>query len=71
MDERPNIDAFIDSTKAACLWFVAPGRRPASDGERLALLDTIQRNGTLAQFRRAGEFKTWLSRHSSETSAAS
>ena len=65
------VDALADECRVSCLWYVAASYYPASDEERWNLLDLIQQHADLATFKRAGELKRWLSRHSNDASAAS
>lgn len=75
MSERDDIerevDAFIESQRTLCLWFLRADFRPTTDEERLEALAAIARHGDRAAFARASELKRWLSPHSSSTSAAS
>jgi hypothetical protein len=61
----------VDEYRGRCLWFLAPEYYPATTEEALRVLDSIQRHGDLAAFRRAGELKRWVLAPSSGTSAGS
>jgi hypothetical protein len=65
------IDALVDECRVQCLWYARPDYYPRSDAERLGVLEAIQERSSLAVFQRAGALKAWLSRHSSDASAAS
>ena len=60
---------FVDDNRARCLWFMREDYYPATLAERHHVLRQIERHGDLDAFRRAGEFRTWLSQHFSEPSA--
>jgi hypothetical protein len=68
---RDDIDRFVDQYRVRCLWFLRAGYYPATDAERLRVLDEIQRYGDREAFRLAGELRQWLSRPSNARSAAS
>jgi hypothetical protein len=65
------IDDLIDLHRPRCLWFLRFDYYPATDEERLGLLEAIQKKGGLDAFRQAGELKKWLLHGTNETSAAS
>lgn len=70
----PNAEAFrrfVDQYRAQCLWFLRPDYYPRTPTEFAEVLRLIERHGDRDAFRQAAEFRQWLSRHSSETSAAS
>jgi len=69
--EEDTLRALVDEYRGRCLWFLAPGYYPESASERLRVLDSIQRHGDLAAFKRAGEVKRWVLAHSSAASAGS
>jgi hypothetical protein len=68
---RDDIDRLVDEYRVRCLWFLRADYYPATDAERLRVLDEIQRNGDREAFRVAGELRQWLSRPSNARSAAS
>jgi hypothetical protein len=65
------IDAFIETHRDRCLWFVRRDFHPRTDDERLWLLTEIQRHSDRATFTRAGLLKRCLSPISSDASVAS
>ena len=70
-DRRNHINELIEAQRAVCLWYLRSDYFPTTDVERVRVLDAIQKYGDLEAFRRAGEFKQWLLRHSSEVSVGS
>jgi hypothetical protein len=72
---HPALDAevrsLIDDYRERCLWFVRPDYYPTSPDEVLRVLQWIRARGDKEAFQRAGKIEQWLSRTSSETSAAS
>ena len=68
---RADVDRLVDDYRVRCLWFLRPDYYPASDAERLRVLDYIERYGDRDAFRKAGELRRWLSRPSSVRSAGS
>ena len=67
---REDVDRLVDEYRVRCLWFLREDYYPATDAERLRVLDEIARQGDRDAFRRAGELRQWLSRRSSADSAA-
>lgn len=65
------IDALVDECRVECLWSYRRDYYPHTDSERQQILDAIQERSTRELFRRAGRLKAWLSRLSSDGSAAS
>jgi hypothetical protein len=53
--------------RASCLWFVRRGHSPASDGERMALLRSLEARADRETYILTRELREWLSRLSSET----
>jgi hypothetical protein len=76
-DERPAqevermVDELVGELRLRCLWFLRPDYWPATDEERLQVLNYIQRHGDRAAFLKAAEAKRWLLRRCSERSASS
>ena len=60
----------VDEYRVQCLWFLREDHYPASATERERVLRWIELHGDVPAFRRVAEVRTWLSRRSSETSAA-
>lgn len=56
--------------RATCLWFLREDLFPSGPAETLRVLEHIKRNGNRQAFVEASELAAWLSRDSSETSAA-
>jgi hypothetical protein len=63
------IDALVDEYRTRCLWSFPSGYYPRTTGERLRILNAIERNGDLAAYRRVSTLRQWLSRLSSEASS--
>jgi hypothetical protein len=68
-DTAAAIDALVDEYRTRCLWFLRPGYYPRTVREQLRALDSIERHGDLAAYRRASTLRQWLSQISSEASA--
>jgi hypothetical protein len=64
------VDAFVDEWRVCALWSVRRGWYPATDDQRLQVLDTIQQHCDRDGFVRAARLKAWLSRRSSAASAS-
>lgn len=60
---------FVDEYRSRCLWFLREDYYPATPAEREEVLRQIEQHGDREAFRRVAQFRTWLSQHSSETSA--
>lgn len=72
MDEIPDaVDRLVDEYRSRCLWFLRSDYYPATDIERLQVLEYIERYGDREAFRRAAEIRRWLSPTSSARSAVS
>jgi hypothetical protein len=72
MGEIPDaVDRLVDEYRSRCLWFLRSEYYPATDTERLQVLEYIERYGDREAFRRAAEIRRWLSRTSSARSAVS
>jgi hypothetical protein len=67
---RQSVNQLIDEYRDQCLWFLREGYYPSTRDEQDRILAMIQRYGDVAAWRRASELRSWLSRRSSETSAA-
>ncbi len=65
------VTALVDEYRHRCLWFLRENYYPATDQERLKVLDYIQRYGDSDAFRRAGQVRRWTSQSCKEKSAAS
>lgn len=72
--ESSDLDAavrsLVDEYRSRCLWFLKEAYYPSTAEETRRVLGWIRQHGDVAAFRRAGEIEQWLSRASSETSAA-
>ena len=60
----------VDDYRTRCLWFLREDYYPTTAAECERVLRLIEQHGDLRAFRRVAELRTWLSRRSSETSAA-
>jgi len=67
----PGLDPFVDEYRSRCLWFLRSDYYPRTPAEILRVLQQIERHGDVAAFQRAADIRRWLSRSSSESSAAS
>jgi hypothetical protein len=65
------VDRLVDEYRSRCLWFLRSEYYPATDTERLQVLEYIERCGDREAFRRTAEIRRWLSRTSSARSAVS
>jgi hypothetical protein len=70
-DLAREIDELVDECRDTCLWYQPRDYRPQTDAERWLVLDAIQKHADRRTFQRAARLKEWLSRLSSDTSAAS
>ena len=70
LPEEP-VRRLVDNYRVQCLWFLRGDYYPATAAECERVLRLIERHGDLPAFRRVAEVRTWLSRRSSGTSAAS
>ncbi|MBY0493119.1 MAG: hypothetical protein K2Y23_02775 [Cyanobacteria bacterium] len=62
---------FVDQYRERCLWFLRDDYYPRTRAAREEVLRQIAQHGDRDAFRRAAEFRTWLSQSSSATSAGS
>lgn len=74
----PNLDQillrlreFVDEVRPTCLWYLAEDYYPQTTAEALRVVDAIERHGDLQAFRRAAQFRAWLSPRSSAPSVDS
>lgn len=65
------VRSLVDDYRSRCLWFLKVGYYPSTPEEIRRVLGWIRQHGDVAAFRRAAEIDRWLSRRTSETSAAS
>jgi hypothetical protein len=65
------VNGLVDEYRHRCLWFLRNDYYPATDDERYRVLEYIERHGDCRAYLRAAEVRQWLSRTSSERSAAS
>jgi hypothetical protein len=61
----------VDDYRARCLWFLKEDYYPGTSSERERILTLITQHGDQRAFQRVAELRTWLSQHSSETTADS
>jgi hypothetical protein len=71
LDISEAVNRLVDEYRERCLWFLRPDYYPQTNEERIRTLTYIERHGDRDAFRRAAEIRRWLSRTSSERSAAS
>ena len=64
------VDEIVDQYRDQCLWFLRQDYYPATNAERLRILQYIERYGDLDAYRRAARLKRWLLQSSSAPSAA-
>ena len=64
------VDEIVDQYRDQCLWFLRRDYHPATNAERLRILEYIERYGDLDAYRRAARLKRWLLQSSSAPSAA-
>ena len=65
------VNRLVDEQRISCLWFLRPDYYPATDTERIRVLELIERHGDRHAFQRAATLKRWLSQNSSVASAGS
>jgi hypothetical protein len=65
------VRSLVDAYRERCLWFIRPDDYPSNPEEILRVLRWIRARADREAFQRAGKIEEWLSRTSSETSAAS
>ena len=65
------LDRLTDEYRSRCLWFLRSGYYPATDRERLQVLQYIERYGDREAFQRAAVARRWLLQTSNAPSAAS
>ena len=64
------VDALVDEYRVRCLWFLREDYYPETRAEACRVLDQIEGHGDLTAFKKAAALRQWLSRNSSEPSAA-
>lgn len=67
----PGLDRLVDEYRTRCLWFLRGDFYPRTTAEILRVLRQIEGHGDVSAFQRAADIRRWLSRSSSERSAAS
>ena len=65
------IDRLVDEYRVSCLWFLRPDFYPRTQAERIHVLQSIERHGTVDAYKQARTLRQWLSLHSSDRSVAS
>jgi hypothetical protein len=63
------VHAIVDEYRARCLWFLREDYYPQTPDEACRVLESIERHGDVAAFRKAAELRQWLSQNSSAPSA--
>jgi len=64
-----SVHALVDEYRARCLWFLREDYYPQTPAEACRVLESIERHGDVAAFRKAAELRQWLSQNSSAPSA--
>lgn len=70
-DIAAEVDRLVDEQRISCLWFLRPDYHPATDEERIRVLEQIERHGDRDAYRRAATLRRWLSQPSSAASVGS
>ena len=65
------VDRLVDRYRVECLWFLREDYYPASDEERLRVLEYVERYGDREAWKAAEELRRWLSATSSAKSSGS
>jgi len=68
---RVELDRLVDEYRSRCLWFLKQDHYPRTAAAIANVLRQIEIHGDLSAFQRAADIRRWLSRDSSESSAAS
>jgi hypothetical protein len=68
--EMEQVNALVDEYRARCLWFLREDYYPQTAVEACRVLESIERHGDMAAFRKAAVLRQWLSQNSSAPSAA-
>lgn len=63
------VNALADEYRVVCLWFFREDYYPQTIPDACRVLESIERYGDAAAFRRAAELRQWLLQNSSEPSA--
>ena len=64
-----SVHLLMDDVRTRCLWSLRTDYYPSTPVEAVRVLETIERHGDLATFKKAAVLRQWLSRHTSSTSA--
>ena len=64
-----SVRALVDEYRARCLWFLREDYYPQTPAEARGVLESIERYGDVAAFRKAAVLRQWLLQNSSEPSA--
>ena len=59
----------VDDYRAMCLWFFPQDFMPSNTYEINRVLESIERHGDMAAYKRIGRIRKWLSQTSNETSS--
>jgi len=65
-----SVNALVDEYRARCLWFLREDYYPQTPAEACRVLESIERHGDVAAFRKAATLRQWLLRNSSAPSVA-
>ncbi|MBM4081889.1 MAG: hypothetical protein FJ278_19440 [Planctomycetes bacterium] len=63
------VHALVDEYRTRCLWFLREDYYPQTAAEACRVLESIERHGDVAAFRKAAALRQWLSQNSSAPSA--
>ncbi len=63
------VNALVDEYRVTCLWFLRKDYYPQTTADACRVLESIERHGDVAAFRKAAELRQWLSQNSNEPSA--
>ena len=67
--EMGQVNALVDEYRARCLWFLREDYYPHTLIEACRVLESIERHGDVAAFRKAAALRQWLSQNSNAPSA--
>ncbi len=65
-----SVNALVDEYRARCLWFLREDYYPQTPTEACRVLESIERHGDVAAFRKAATLRQWLSQNSNAPSVA-
>ena len=65
-----SVNALVDEYRTRCLWFLREDYYPQTPAEACGVLESIERYGDAAAFRKAAVLRQWLLQNPSAPSAA-